>query len=142
MSDQVIEQAPLLGKVRDVLRAGGIRCEVGQPPAPAPGDQVPKPPYAIVYGIDGGDFYGTLDSPESCATQIVQVTYVAKTGRDAALVADKGRSILFGRLNGSYLTDLDSAGAAVGGRRAMGFGGMDGDSTHVSVPERYEFLVS
>lgn len=142
MSDLVVEQAPLLVALRDVLRAAGLRCEVGRPPAPQPGQKAPTTPYVVLYSIDGGEFYGGLDEPESCATQVVQATTVAEQGKQATMVADEVRRVLLGRANGSYLTSLDHEGQKVKGRRSLGMGGHDPDSVLVSLPERYEFLVN
>lgn len=142
MADQVVEQAVLLTVVRDVLRASGRRCEIEQPPAPPPGEVNPKMPYTIVYGVDGGDFYGGLGSPEASATAIVQLTHVARNGRDAAMQGDECRRILLGRTAGWYTNSLDTDDQKVGGRRSLGMGSGDFEGPVTSRTERYEFLVS
>ena len=143
MADLVVERAPLLDKVRAVLRAGGRRCEIAAPPVPPTGEQSPKVPYTIIDGIDGGgEFEGTLDVPDGCATMIVQLTHVARNGYDANRQADECRRILLGRAAGVYLRSLDSASQYVRGRSTHGPGSEDNEGILVSLPERYEFFVS
>lgn len=144
MANLVVARAPLVIKVRDVGRANDRRCEIGQPPVPPIGSQQPTLPYTILYGIDGGDFYGGLSDPDSCATAIVQLSHFARNGRDVELIADEWRRILLGRLNGVWLNSLDSTDPVmkVGGRRSLGLGSLDMDEGLASLHERYEFLIT
>lgn len=142
MANFVVEQATLLAKVRGVLQANGRRCEIDQPPAPPDGSQEPKLPYTIIYGIDGGDFYGGLGAPDACATAIVQLSHFARNGHDAGVIGDECRRILLGRANGVWLNDLNTASQKVGGRRSLGLPNSDPDDATGSRVERFEFLLS
>lgn len=144
MSELVVDGAVLLDKIRAVLRAEGRRCEITDPPAPPTGEKNPKAPYTIIDAIENGSWQDTvtLDGPDACAVLMVQLTHVARNGYDASRQADECRRILLGRSDGTYTTDLDSAQQKVGGRSTMGPGMADRGGILVSLPERYEFLVS
>lgn len=147
----VVEQYPFVLKIRDVLRAAGLRCEIGVPPAPPEGQQAPRAPYIIVIPLQGGDYLGPpFGQPESCATEIVQLTTVGRSGREAMLKADDARKVLLGRSGSNYMNSLDVAANPtmgspahyVRGRWSEGPAGMEADDTLFNVHERYGFFVS
>jgi hypothetical protein len=145
----VIERTPLTLKLREVLRAAGLRCEIGRPPAPTTGEQSAKLPYVILYPIEGGQgFFGPpLGNPESLGELMVQTTAVGETGHQCDAVADKVRSVLLGRSGSDYVTSLDvaasgsSSGVKVIARWSHGAGSLEVDSALVTLPERYVFGV-
>ena len=144
MADLVVARAPLITKVRDVGRANGRRCEIGQPPVPNVDADGKMLTYTIVYGIDGGDFYGGLGAPDGCATAIVQLSHFARNGSDCEVIADEWRRILLGRNASGWLFSLNTTDPVckVGGRRSLGLGSLDMDEGIASLHERYEFLIN
>ena len=140
----VLMQSSLLQKIRDVLRANEIRCEIDQPPAPLSGEQSARMPYSIIYGIEGGTFDGPMGAPEAAGISIVQVTSAGKSGLDASRQADKVRRILLDRDESGqgYARDLDTDLQMVGGRWSYGLPGHIDQGAVFSAAERFGFALS
>lgn len=144
MAQLVIERSPLLTKVRAVIRADGLRCEIGRPPAPPAGEVAPKVPYVILYPVPGSFDSPTLDAPEGSGIFLIQATSVGELAAQAEMVSDRVRRILLGRANGAYVTNLDDteSGQKVTGRGSEGAGPIDMESKLAMLPERFWFFVS
>lgn len=55
-----------------------------------------KPPYMVVYSIQGGEMSGSLERPFEDADLVYQVTCVGETREQAEWVADRAMSLLEG----------------------------------------------
>lgn len=57
----------------------------------------PESPYAIIYPINDGGFWGGMGAPESSAEFTYQITSVGDRGDQCEWLADKIREVLLGR---------------------------------------------
>lgn len=137
----VLDRRPLTVKLRSVIRLAGLSCELGRPPAPETGQNVPTPPYVVLWPLYG-DFVPTLGVPDGASTVVYQATAVGENAESAEWAMDKLRSTLLGRNATGYVTDLDTAEVKVGSRWSEGPGMLDADSRLFNLAERFGFLVA
>lgn len=86
----------------------------GEPPVDAP------LPYAIVYQIPGGNFYGPpMIGPEQDGDLIYQVTCIGGTASQAMWLDDRVRQVILDRTStGTFVTPLSVPGLGITDRRA------------------------
>lgn len=129
-----INRAPLTAALLAAFRAcltGGLAFEVGH----APIDAKDLTRYGILYPIEAGGFSGPPCLPESDATLCYQTTCVAQRGDQLEALADVVRRT-------AMTATLSASGLTIMARWAEAAGGIDADTTLLSLPERYYFAVT
>lgn len=129
-----VNRAPLTAALLAAFRAclvGGLDFELGR--APANAKDLSR--YGILYPLEAGGFTGPPMLPESDATLCYQTTCVAKRGDQLEALADVVRRT-------AMTATLSASGLTIMSRWSEAAGGIDADTTLMSLPERYYFAVT
>lgn len=97
------------------------------------------PPFAVVYQIPGGEFWGAeYADAQAGAAVAYQITSVDVTRAGAELHADSIRHALCDRLaDGSFVDPLTAAGLVVLDRELISFDGVDSDQGVFNARDTY-----
>lgn len=126
-----VNRRPLTEGLKAALVAAPLPCEIGRAPVNAKDLQY----YVILYPIDGGAFIGPPVLPGSDATLCYQTTSVAKRGGQMEELADRVRRVMM-------TAQPVMAGLTIMDRWLAGAGGMDAETSVLSVAERFYFMVT
>lgn len=120
----VPDTAPVTTALVDLV-AGVTLRPVGDSNLPTAAD----PPFAVVYPLPSGDFWGPdYGEAQSAAALTYQITSVAVYRTDAEEMADAVRHALLDRdVDGAFVTAMPVTGLAVLDREAVTYGGVDSD---------------
>lgn len=129
-----VNRAPLTAALKAALTAslnGGLPTEVGKPPLNA--KDLTR--YVILYPIEGGEFTGPANLIGSDATLVYQTTSVAKRADQLEALADVVRRTMMAAV-------LAPTGLTIMDRWCVSAGGIDADTSLLSLPERFYFAVT
>lgn len=99
-------------------------------------------PYHVVRTIPGGSTDGSMGDPNADLELPIQIDTVAGTRDGADHGATRARSVILGRLNGTWAVPLEGEGWRVYFREHDGYGGADGEGEVYLAPERYRLHVT
>lgn len=126
-----VNRRPLTEALKAALIADGVPCEIGRAPTNAGSLDF----YTVLYPIEAGGFVGPPSLPESDATFCFQTTTVAKRGDQIEAVGDKVRRLMMS-------VELTLVNMTIMSRWAVAAGGIDRETSVLSLPERFYFMVT
>lgn len=117
-----------------------IATATGRPVGDATLPTAADPPFAVVYQLPGGEFWGPdYTAPQAGAALVYQVTSVAHHRADAEAHADVIRHALCDRNgDGAFITALAAAGLVVLDRELVSYGGVTSDRGVFNVADTFQ----
>lgn len=122
------------------LIAGATGRPVGEARMPVAAD----PPFAVVYPMESGDFWGpSFVAPQAGAALEWQITSVDVTRAGVEAFADTIRQVICGRSgDGAFVSPLVVAGVAVLDRELVAYGGVDHQDGVFNANDQYRIHVT
>jgi hypothetical protein len=102
------------------------------------------PPFAVVYGLPGGESWGPdYTDPQAATALAYQITYVSVTRAGAEAFADIVRHALLDRsADGAFVTALAVSGLTVLDRELLSYGGLDSDRGVFNIRDTFQVHVT